>query len=102
MVRRSVPLLRRVRAVRGQILLGFVWVTAVLLCIVLILLSPSSSMRTAIAVIRSHEVRAPESGRVSAVHVTELQHVEAGTILATVEVPGLAQQVAAAEADLRT
>jgi multidrug resistance efflux pump len=101
MVRRSIPLGRRLWAVRGQIFLAIVWFGALLTSAVLLLLSPGTATRTAVAVIRTWEVRAPESGRISEVNVSPEQRVEAGAVLATVEVPGLAQQIASATAKLK-
>jgi multidrug resistance efflux pump len=101
MVRRSIPLWRRVRAVRGQIFLALVWSAAAATCGVLLLFHPGVSSGTALAVTRTHLIRAPESGRLASLAVSPLQHVEAGDVLGTIEVPGLTQQLAAAEADLR-
>lgn len=101
MVRRSVPLGRRLRALRGQIFLACVWMGSAALCVILLLLSPGASRRTAVAVIRSHQVAVPESGRLAEVNVAPLQIVEAGAVLATIEVPGLSQEIAAAVANLR-
>jgi multidrug resistance efflux pump len=85
---------------RGQILLALVWSGAALTCGALLLVDPGHKA-TAVALTRSHAVRAPESGRIATLAVVPEQNVEAGTILATIEVPGLEQQIAAAEAELR-
>ncbi|MDP2315969.1 MAG: biotin/lipoyl-binding protein [Pseudomonadota bacterium] len=67
-----------------------------------LLLRTGSFDGTAVAVTRTHLIRAPESGRIASVEVAPFQRVDAGTVLARIEVPGLSQQIAAAEADLRT
>ncbi|MFZ5477005.1 MAG: HlyD family secretion protein [Myxococcota bacterium] len=101
MVKRRFSLFRRIRAARGLIMLGGFWSGAVLLCLVLALTSPVAGRRIAVASLRAHQIVAPESGRIAEVKVAPNQSVEAGTVLAVVEVPGLVQQIAAAEGELR-
>ncbi len=100
MVRRSIPLGRRLRAIRGKIFLALVWSAAAMTCAVLLLVRTPSADGVAVAVTRTHLVRAPDSGRLASIDVAPMQRVEAGTVLGRIEVPGLAQRIAAAEASL--
>lgn len=102
-MRRNIPLGRRLRAVRGKILMALVWFTAATASAVLLAVGYDEGRGTmAVAVTRTHHLRAPESGRIAEIHVAPNQQVEAGQTLATIEVPGLTQMIAAAEADLRS
>jgi multidrug efflux pump subunit AcrA (membrane-fusion protein) len=100
-VTRSVPLVRRLRALRGKILLGGAWVLAALACLVLAQLQPGGVASVGVATQRVHPVLAPESGRLVSVTVTPGQAVAAGDELARIEVPGLTALIAASEAELR-
>lgn len=103
-MKRRLPLVRRLRAARGKIVMAAVWLGAATLSGTLLLLQHELGETTTMAVasMQSHYVRAPESGRLATLVVTPGQRVEAGELLATVEVPGMAQQIAAAEAELRS
>lgn len=100
MVRRSVPLGRRLRAWRGKILLAGAWLGAILLSLVLSLVQPVGSNSIAIANVVAHPVGAPESAHIATIGVTLGQAVRAGDIVATLDVPGLAEEIAAADADI--
>lgn len=103
-MRRPFPLMRRLRAAKGKIVMAAIWAAAALACAIALLiedrLAPGSG--SAVAVVASHDVRAPESGRIATLLVVPHQRVEAGTALATIEVPGLTQQIAAAEAEVQS
>lgn len=101
MVRRRVPFMRRLRSNVGRVVAAGMWFGAALLCLVLYPFRTNTTGGTAIAVVRTVPVMAPESGRVAGVSVTPGQAVSAGDIVAVVEVPGLAQQLAAAQAEAR-
>lgn len=101
MVRRNVSLARRLRASGSKILLFGVWCAAALACLIGLFIAPPGTARTAVAVSRSFSITAPFSGRVAQVKVVPQQVVEAGTVLAVVEEPGLTQMIAAAESNLR-
>ncbi len=96
------PLVRRLKAMRGQILLALFWSAAAMACGVWLLLRTNTVEGTAVAVTHTHLIRAPESGRIASLEVAPFQQVEAGTVLGRIEVPGLTQQIAAAEAELRS
>lgn len=100
MVRRSIPLSRRLRVWRGPVLLGGTWLAAILACVFLAFLQHPTPSSLAVAVVAQHPVRAPESGRVATISVTPGQLVAAGDLLATVEVPGLSGELAAADAEI--
>lgn len=100
MVRRRIPLSRRFRAIRGQLLLGAVWLGAVAATIALTFAEDPHSYGRGVAVIDTRPVLAPESGRIASVAVTPGQAVAAGDVLAVLEVPGLAQRIAAADAEV--
>src|SRR5687767_8617788 len=103
MVRRTMPLRRRLVAMRGKILMTLAWSDAALACCVwLVLRVPTGSGGTAVVVTKTHLIRAPESGRIATIEVAPYQHVEAGAILAKIEVPVLNQEIASAEAELRS
>jgi len=74
-----------------------VWVSA-LVAVIALGLFRSGGTRTASAVVARHPVLAPESGRLADVSVTGGASVRAGDLLAVIEVPGLAQELAQAEA----
>jgi HlyD family secretion protein len=96
------PLGRRLKAARGKILLGMFWTAAASACAVWLFVgSTAGGIGNAVAVTHTHLIRAPESGRIASLEVAPFQRVEAGAVLAKIEVPGLTQQIAAAEADLR-
>ncbi len=103
-MKRSIPLGRRLRAVRGKIVMALVWFTAAATSGALLLVQSELGNHggVAVAVTRTQYVRAPESGRIAVLAVAANQRVEAGEILASIEVPGLTQQIAAAEAELRS
>lgn len=101
MVRRTVPLARRLRAARGKLVLAGIWGAAAIFSATLLIVSPPSAPRTAVAVTRTFAIAAPFSGRIAEVKVAPHQSVEAGTVLALVEEPGLTQMIAAAETELR-
>lgn len=99
MVRRP-PLSRRLRAMRGTLLLAGAWALA-LAGVVGLGLARTGGAHTGTAVVARHPVLAPESGRVATLQVVPGQQVRAGDALAVVEVPGLAQELARAEAEVR-
>lgn len=101
MVRRSIPLSRRLRALRGPLLLGGTWVGAILVCVVLAFVQHPSPSGLALATIVEHPVRTPESGRVGTIAAVPGRQVAAGEVLATVEVPGLTSELAAADAEIQ-
>lgn len=101
MVRRSMPWGRRLRAMRGSIFLAITWATAAMACAIWLLVRSASGGGTAVAVTRTHMVRAPESGRIASIEVVPNQRVEAGAVLGRIETPLLTQQIAAAEAELK-
>jgi multidrug efflux pump subunit AcrA (membrane-fusion protein) len=100
MVRRSVPILRRLRAHAGPIVNAGIWGGAVLASLVLYLVGAPATGARAVAVVRQHPVYVPESGRLASILVAPGQHVDAGAELGVVEVPGLAQELASAQAEL--
>lgn len=104
MVKRTIPLGRRLRAARGKIFHALFWLACATTSGVLLLTEydRSSHAGMAVAVSRSQYVRPPASGRIATLLVSPNQRVAAGDVLATVEVPGLSQQIAAAEAELRS
>lgn len=98
MVSRNVPLVRRLRAARGRIVLLVVWLSAAGGAAALGFVQTLHPGSIAVAVTRVHPVLAPESGRIATVAVSPGQRVQAGDILATIEIPGLPQILAAADA----
>ncbi|MBM4368300.1 MAG: hypothetical protein FJ102_18955, partial [Deltaproteobacteria bacterium] len=100
MVRRQVPLSRRLRAHAGQIVNVGIWSGAALLSLVLYVVGAPETGTRAVAVVRQHPVYVPTSGRLASISVAPGQRVEAGADLGVVEVPGLAQELAAAQAEL--
>lgn len=100
MVRRSIPIHRRLRAHAGQIANALLWGGAVVVSLVLYLVGAPATGTHAVAVVRQHAVYVPQSGRLAALAVQPGQRVEAGAELGVVEVPGLAQELAAAQAEL--
>lgn len=97
---RRVPLSRRLRAWRGQIVLGAVWAGAVLVLGGLSLVPRIDPVHPALATVQRHALRAPEGARVASVAVKPGQVVEAGAVVATLEIPGLTAELAAAEAEI--
>jgi multidrug resistance efflux pump len=85
---------------RGQIILGLVWCAAAVGSAFLGVLQESGGNGVAMALLEAHPVLAPESGRIASVSVVPGQTVSAGDVLAVVEIPGLTQELAAAEAEL--
>jgi multidrug efflux pump subunit AcrA (membrane-fusion protein) len=76
------------------------WVGSALACVFLYLVqAPESSLR-AVAVVQRHPVVVPQGGRLATLGVEVGSSVEAGQALGTVEVPGLAQDLVAAQAEL--
>ncbi len=101
-MKRSIPLGRRLRAARGQIIMATVWLAAATVSGALLLTQDTTSHHGAVASTRTHHVRVPMSGRIASINVTPHQRVEAGEVLASIEVPGIHQQIAAAEAEVRS
>lgn len=101
---RPFPLMRRLRAARGKIVMAAIWGASAFVVAVLLFIEDrvDAGSGSAIAAIQTHEVRVPESGRIATLDVVPHQRVEAGTALATVEVPGLSLQIASAEAELQS
>lgn len=100
MVRRTVPLSRRLRAHAGKLINAAIWFGAVFAAGILYLAQDPQTASRAIAAVRQHPVHAPASGRLASVAVQNGQRVSAGEQLAVIEVPGLQQQLAAAQAEL--
>ena len=100
MVRRTVPIARRFRAIRGKLVLAAVWLAAVAGSVVLTFLDDPHGSGLAIVTVTAHPVLAPESGRIASLTVTPGQRVQPGDLLGTIEVPGLSQELAAAEAEV--
>jgi multidrug resistance efflux pump len=96
-VSRSIPVARRV-AQRPSLFLG-VWAVAAVVSAVL-LLHPRLPAPAAPAAPLTVAVRAPRSGVVAEVDVTPDQRVRAGDVLARIEVPGLAEEIADTQAGL--
>ena len=99
--KRRVSFQRRLSQYSGPIALGAVWLTAVAAIGVILRIQSSSGTTTALAVTRTHALRAPESGWVVEVNAQPGAAVEAGTVLARLEAPGMAQDLVAAEAAVR-
>ncbi len=100
-MRRKVSLRRRIAVYAGPAALGTVWLAALLGAAGLTWMQRTGGATTALAVTRSHALRAPESGWVVEVTVQPGLAVEAGATVARLEVPGMAQDLAAAEAEVR-
>ncbi len=100
MVRRRVPLGRRIRAHLGTLVNTGLWCAATATCVVLYLLQAPTGGTLAVAVVKRHPVVVPEGGRMATLQVEVGAVVEVGQELATIEVPGLAEQVRAAQAEL--
>jgi multidrug resistance efflux pump len=94
-------LLRRLRAARGPIALGLVWVGCV--SAVIVAMREGASVPAYVAVARPQvwSVVPPYGGRVAEVRVVAGQHVAAGDVLATVEEPGLQATLTSLEAERR-
>lgn len=101
MVRRQRSVRRMVSLYAGPAVLGLAWVGAAGGAGLLTWMQQTGGTTTALAVTRSHALRAPESGWVIEVLARPGQHVEAGATLARLEVPGMSQELAAAEAEVR-
>lgn len=101
MVRRRIPLHRRIQANFGRIVGMGVWAFAALLCVVLYPMRSTPNSGIAVAVVRQLPIVAPESGRIASLSVDADQPVTAGSVVAVIEVPGLPQLVAASEAEVR-
>lgn len=102
MVARRTPSLRtRLRVYAGPITLGLVWLSAVGAAGAIAWKQQHSGTTTALAVTRTHLLHAPASGWIVEVDAAPGQQVEAGAVLARVDVPGMAQELAAAEAAVR-
>ena len=99
--KRKVSYQRRLSQYGGPVALGVVWLTAVGAIGVIMRIQSSSGTTTALAVTRTHALRAPESGWVVEVNAKAGSTVEAGTMLARLESPGMAQELVAAEAAVR-
>lgn len=99
--RRMVPWGRRLRVWAGPAAMGGVWLLAAAGAATLAWMQNSGGTTTALAVTRSHALLAPESGWISEVSAVPGQMVEAGATLARIEVPGIAQELVAAEAQVR-
>lgn len=94
MSRRTIPFWRRVRAARGKIAIFGTWLAACLVCVVLWAAGTSRGGVQAVASVRQYPVLPCEDGRLASLDVRPGQHVAAGQVLAVVEVPGVAQQIA--------
>lgn len=81
--------------------MGGVWLFAAVGSATLAWMQHSGGTTTALAVTRSHAHRAPESGWIIEVSAVPGQAVEAGATLARLEVPGMTQELVAAEAQVR-
>ena len=97
----SPSLRRRLRAQRGRIVLASAWMACALAAAWWFEVAPPTERAIAVVATPSWNLVAPYSGRVADLQVTPGTTVEAGTVLATVEEPGLAQGIAAAELNLR-
>ncbi|GDX81956.1 hypothetical protein LBMAG42_37670 [Deltaproteobacteria bacterium] len=100
MVRRQIPLTRRLRANAGVIANTGIWLGATTMCLVLYAAQGSDAPMHAVAMVEKHPVAVPESGRLASLEVVAGQRVEAGQSLGTIEVPGLAQELVAVQAQL--
>lgn len=100
MVRRQVSLARRIRAHLGSLINGALWGTAAITCLVLYGLQAPGGSTRAVAIAQRHPVIVPQGGRLASINVQVGSVVEAGQPLGTVEVPGLAQELEAAQAEL--
>lgn len=101
MVRRPRSLRRRLGQYAGPAALGAAWLLAASGAAAIAYVQQASGTTTALAVTRQHAMRAPESGWVVDVTVQPGSVVEAGATLARLEVPGMAQELAACEAEVR-
>lgn len=99
-MKRQVSLSRRLRANLGAIVNTAVWGASCVVCLVLYVSGPEGGRPRAVAVVERHPVVVPASGRLASLEVAPGQNVTAGQVLGTVEVPGLASRLAAAEAEL--
>ncbi len=96
------PLLRLIRANLGRLALFTVWCGAAVTCVVWLVDKAPPGVSSAVATVRQFPVLPPVDGRLATVSVTPGQVVEAGQELAVIEVPGLAQQIAAASGAVQT
>lgn len=100
MVARRTPLGRKLRAWRGSIFSFFIWLGAAGLAGILYLKESMTGDTIAVARTDTALLRAPESGRVASLNVKLGEKVEAGQVVAVLEIPGLQQEIAAATANL--
>lgn len=101
-VRRRVPWRRRWKSLRGSLLRTTVWLFAAGVCAYLLTAVPGPGQSRGLAMSRPRVMLAPQSARVAQLHVTPMQRVEAGQVLAELEVPGLKQQITSKEAEIRS
>lgn len=101
MVRRQIPLSRRIKANLGTIANVAIWTGAVLACTLLYAFRAPDGSQRAVALVERASVVAPESGRLATMQVQLGDSVTVGQALGTLDVPGLDHELAAAEAQLR-
>ncbi len=101
MVKRQRSLRRLAGLWAGPALLGTAWLLAAGGAAGLGWMQQHTGTTTALAITRTHALRAPESGWVIEVTAKPGQAVEAGATLARLEVPGMSQDLDAAEAEVR-
>ncbi len=99
--KRTFPLKRRLQMWAGPAALGVGWLAAAFAAGGLAWMQHTTGTTTALAVTRAHALAAPESGWVADVAVKAGASVEAGAPIARLEVPGMAQDLEAAEAEVR-
>lgn len=91
----------QVRIYAGPVALGVAWLAAAAAAGAIAWKQQHSATTTALAVTRAHLLHAPVSGWIAEVDAAPGQKVEAGAVLARLDVPGMAQDLAAAEAAVR-
>ncbi len=99
MVAGRIPIQRRLRAYWLKMVAFTFWLGAAVTSAVLYNLEPHADI-LATAQVELYPVRAGTSGRIAEMKVVEGQQVAAGETLATLEVPGLTEQIKAAEAQV--
>ncbi|HNC95288.1 MAG TPA: biotin/lipoyl-binding protein [Myxococcota bacterium] len=99
MVAGRIPFQRRLRAYTRKIVAFLFWLGAACTSAVLYSLEPHADI-LATAQVELYPVRAGTNGRIAEIKVTEGQQVVAGETLAILEVPGLSEQIKAAEAQV--
>lgn len=99
MVAGRIPFQRRLRAYTRKIIAFLFWLGAAFTSAILYNLEPSSDI-LATAQVDLYPVRAGSNGRIAEMKVVEGQQVVAGETLAILEVPGLSEQIKAAEAQV--